>query len=103
MKNETYVDFCFIREAKSHFSYEIDLLLKEIFHSEVLHWYLDEKCEDELEIVVAECKGMSHWDSEEQVLQYLEQHASDSFWRYLQGYQIAIYPYTKGCKSCGTH
>lgn len=103
MKNETYLDFCFIREEKGSFSTEIDLLLKEMFSSNQLHWYLDEKSEQGLEIVVAEVKGMSDWSSEEQLLSYLEDRGSSSFWTYLQGYQFSIYPYMKGCQSCGTH
>jgi hypothetical protein len=54
--------------------------------------------------VVAEVKGMSYWRSEEETLTFLEEHAGEEFWNYLQGYKLFIYPAgMRGCNSCGTH
>ncbi|MBU7595555.1 hypothetical protein [Metabacillus halosaccharovorans] len=103
MRNETYLDFCFIREGTGNFSQEINLIFTEIFNGKRLYWYLDEKNQDGLEIVVAEVKGMSDWNSEEDLLHHLEEHGGNPFWNYIQGYQFVIHPDMKGCKSCETH
>lgn len=103
MNNETYLDFCFIREGSGNFSSEIDSLLTELFKGVRLNWYLEEKTAEGAEIVVAEVKGMSRWGSEEETIQYIEEHAGEKFWDYLQGFKMFIYPATRGCGSCGAH
>lgn len=104
MNNETYIDFCFIRNESGSFSGEIDGLLSELFKGIKLNWYLEEKSTDGAKMVIAEVKGMSGWRSEEETVNFIEEHAGDSFWKYLQGYKIFIYPVTmRGCSSCGTH
>ncbi|NMD71989.1 hypothetical protein HHO41_16945 [Bacillus sp. DNRA2] len=104
MNNETYLDFCFIRESVGNFSIEINDMLKQLFSGVKLDWYLEEKTIDNAEMVVVEVKGMSNWRSEEETLQFLEQHGTTEFWQYLQGYKMFIYPATmRGCNSCGTH
>ena len=103
MNNETYIDFCFIRKDTGEFAVEIDYLLKSIFSDKRLNWYLEEKIVEGAEMVVAEVKGMSNWGSEKEVIQFLEEHAGENFWEYLQGYKMFIYPVTRGCTSCGTH
>ncbi|WP_026581239.1 hypothetical protein [Bacillus sp. J33] len=103
MNSETYLDFCFIREASGNFASEVDQMLSELFKGIRLNWYLDEKNEDGMDIVVAEVKGMSKWESEEETIDYIEDHAGDDFWSYLQGYQMYVYPAKRGCGSCGNH
>lgn len=104
MNNETYLDFCFIRESVGNFSFEINEMLKQLFVGVNVDWYLEEKTIDNAEMVVAEVKGMSNWRSEKDALQFLEQHGTAEFWQYLQGYKMFIYPVTmRGCNSCGTH
>lgn len=103
MNSETYLDFCFVREQSGDFAPEVDQLLSELFKGVRLNWYLDEKSHDGMNIVVAEIKGMSKWQSEEETIEFIEEHASETFWKYLQGYQMYIYPAKRGCCSCGTH
>ncbi|MGG3468334.1 hypothetical protein ABES02_12725 [Neobacillus pocheonensis] len=103
MTSETYIDFCFMRARSGRFASEIDGILKETFARKRLNWFLEEKTIDEAEMVVAEIKGMSDWGSEEETIQFLEEHAGEKFWEYLQGYKMFIYPVKKGCNSCGTH
>lgn len=103
MNSETYLDFCFIREKNGHFAAEIHRVLSELFKDIRLNWYLDEKTEDGIEIVVAEIKGMSSWQSEEETICYIEENAGESFWKYIQGYQMNVYPVKRGCGGCGTH
>ncbi|MBU8878022.1 hypothetical protein BGM26_03330 [Bacillus sp. FJAT-29790] len=103
MNSETYLDFCFVREASGNFASEIDKVLSNLFKGVRLNWYLDEKSKDGVEIVVAEVKGMSRWESEEETIEFIEGHAEDVFWEYLQGYKMFIYPNKKGCNGCGTH
>jgi hypothetical protein len=102
MNSETYLDFCFIRKASGDFKAEVDSMLTKLFEGVRLNWYLDEKKEDGVEIVVAEVKGMSKWQSEDETIEYIENHAEESFWDYLQGYKMFIYPAKRGCNSCGT-
>ena len=103
MNSETYLDFCFVRQVSGHFASEIHKILTDLFKDIRLNWYLDEKTKDGVEIVVAEVKGMSGWESEEETIDFIEQHAGDKFWEYLQGYQMYVYPAKRGCGSCGTH
>ncbi|MGG1676269.1 hypothetical protein ACIFOT_11050 [Neobacillus sp. NRS-1170] len=103
MTSETYIDFCFMRAEKGGFAAEIENLLKNTFAKKRLNWFLEEKTIDGAEMVVAEIKGMSDWGSEDETIQFLEAHAEDKFWEYLQGYKMFIYPVKRGCSSCGTH
>ncbi|WP_318505448.1 hypothetical protein [Bacillus sp. T3] len=104
MNNETYLDFCFIRKSTGNFVTEIDEMLTKLFKGVKVNWYLEEKSLEDAEMVVAEVKGMSHWRSEEETLNFLEEHGGSQFWEYLQGYKMFIYPVTmRGCNSCGTH
>lgn len=103
MTSETFIDFCFMREQSGGFTAEIDELLKETFGKKRLNWFLEEKTVDGAEVVVAEIKGMSDWQSEEESIQFIEENAGERFWKYLQGYKMFIYPVKRGCNSCGTH
>lgn len=103
MNSETFLDLCFIREAKGNLGTQIDSMLSSLFKGTRLHWYLDEKQVDGAEIVVAEVKGMSRWKSEQEVIEHLETHGEDEFWELLQGYKMFIYPNNKGCNGCGKH
>jgi predicted metalloprotease with PDZ domain len=103
MNSETYLDFCFIREQTGDFAADIDKLFKDMFGKKRLNWFLEEKTIDGAEMVIAEVKGMSDWDTEEETIFFLEDHADSKFWEYLQGYKMFIYPVKKGCNSCGTH
>jgi hypothetical protein len=104
VNSEAYLDFCFVREERGGFAAEIEGLLKTVFRGIRVNWYLEEKRVEGADIVVAEVKGMAPWKSEEETLHYLEEQAGETFWEYLQGYQMYIYPNNpKGCGSCGTH
>lgn len=103
MNSETFLDFCFVRKARGNFGTEIDGLLTRLFKGTRLHWYLDEKLVDGAEVVVAEVKGMSRWQSEEEVIEHIEECGEEPFWEFLQGYQMYVYPNKKGCNSCGNH
>jgi len=103
MTSETYIDFCFVRPEIGDFALVIDELLKQIFAKKRLNWFLEEKTYEGIEMVVAEIKGMSNWQSEEETIQFIEEHAGDAFWEYLQGYKMFIYPVLRGCNSFGTH
>lgn len=104
MTSETYIDFCFVRpQEASGFAAEIDELLKSLFAKKRLNWYLEEKSVSSAEMVIAEIKGMSSWESEDESIQFIEENADEKFWEYLQGYKIFIYPVKKGCNSCAAH
>lgn len=103
MNSETFLDFCFVRQFQGNFTDDIETILSELFKGTRLHWYLDEKVIEGVEVVVAEVKGMSRFQSESEVIEFIEETGPDSFWDYLQGYQMYVYPNKKGCNSCGTH
>ncbi|MEY8732333.1 hypothetical protein AB9M92_08755 [Peribacillus frigoritolerans] len=103
MNSETYIDFCFVKVASVNFASEINKLLSDLFNGFRLNWFLDEKSMNGIDIVVAEVKGMSGWKSEEETIEFIENHADDRFWKYLQGYQINVYSAKRGCNTCGTH
>ncbi|WP_066300649.1 hypothetical protein [Bacillus sp. FJAT-29937] len=103
MNSETYLDFCFMRMPSGNFTGEIDQMLTKLFAGVRLNWYLEEKIENDVEIVIAEVKGMSKWNSEDETAAFIEDHADLAFWEYLQGYKMFIYPAKRGCSSCGAH
>jgi len=103
MNSETYIDFCFARKEEGNFSGEIDSLLKDLFSGKRLKWYLEEKAADGADVVIAEIKGMTPFQTEEETIEFIETHADEAFWEYLQGYKIFVYPNKKGCGSCGSH
>ncbi|WP_449538775.1 hypothetical protein [Ferdinandcohnia sp. Marseille-Q9671] len=103
MNSETYLDFCFIRGATGEFAEEINQLLTKLFKGIRVDWYLEEKMKDGAEIVIAEIKGMSKWQSEDEAIEFIEAHAEEDFWSYLQGYKMFIYPVKRGCNSCGVN
>ncbi|WP_173917475.1 hypothetical protein [Halobacillus sp. Marseille-Q1614] len=98
--NETYLDFCFIQETTGSLAGDVNNMFKRIFSGQRLNWYMDEKSEDGIEVVVAEVKGMSSWTSVEEVIHHLDENAGEEFWETLQGYQFNVYP-AGGCSSCG--
>ncbi|MFD1359347.1 hypothetical protein ACFQ4X_15600 [Fictibacillus halophilus] len=102
IKNETLIDLCFIRSVGEGFEKEIDELLQSMFVEQHLYWYLDGKQAEGANIVVAELRGMSTWESEEDVLNFLENQAVPQFWEYLQGYQIQVFAAKKGSANCGS-
>ncbi|WP_245831001.1 hypothetical protein [Sediminibacillus massiliensis] len=102
IKSETYLDFCFITEKTGELAVEVKTMFEQLFQNERLHWYLDVKEKIGAEIVVAEVKGMSNWKSEQEVIDYLEEHASEKFWTILQGYQFQVLPVMKGCRPSGS-
>jgi len=103
MTSETYLDFCFMREQSGGFFIEIEEILKKTFGKKRLNWFLEERNIEGAEMVIAEVKGMSDWNSEEETILFLEENADEKFWEYLQGYKMFIYPVKRGCNSCGTH
>ncbi|WP_245807675.1 hypothetical protein [Halobacillus massiliensis] len=102
MINETYLDFCFIQPKTGRLSVTVQEMFQSLFKGQRLHWYLDHKIVNDLEIVVAEVKGMSRWTSEEEVIDHLEENAGEDFWSTLNGYQLYVYPAGR-CGTCGTH
>jgi hypothetical protein len=104
MNSETYIDFIFARKKEGGgFTPEVESLLKELFPGKRLSWYLEEKVSEGADVVIAEIKGMSPFQSEDEAIEFIETTAQDVFWEYLQGYKIFIYPNKRGCNSCGTH
>lgn len=98
MPSEFALDLCFIREhAKSPFSTIIEQQLNELFAGKGT-WYIDLREQEGLDIAVAEVKGLAIWESEEEVLSYIEEYAACSLtsehdcWNHLQGYQVKVSP-----------
>ena len=79
MPSEFSLDLCFIREhAQSPFSTIIEQQLNELFAGKGT-WYVDLREQEGLDIAVAEVKGMAIWESEEEVLSYIEEYAASGF------------------------
>jgi len=104
MKNELVLDLCFIRPIQGGFEREIQTELQNIF-GEKLTWYLDVKQQEELEVVVAELRGIGSWSSEDEVMSKIEELASDTFFTWLQGYRIQLFAKEEGsvCHACSKH
>ncbi|MGG1519998.1 hypothetical protein ABE504_31725 [Paenibacillus oryzisoli] len=95
MPCEFTLDLCFIRDdAQISLPAMIDRQLHGMFAGKGT-WYIDHKVEDGLEIAVAEVKGMGTWESEGELLRYIEETGTDptqDIWDYLQGYQVQVIP-----------
>lgn len=100
MPSETYLDFCFVQKETGTLGHDVESMFQQLFKRERLHWYLDDKQKNGVEIIVAEVKGMSRWISEEQVIDHLEEKATEQFWNHLQGYQLQVLPLKKGSGAC---
>ncbi|MEX2105065.1 MAG: hypothetical protein WD907_07050 [Bacilli bacterium] len=104
-KSEFFMYICFIRKQDNStldsFHELIHDMLTDIFAGKV-YWYLDSKTNDDLDIVVAELKGMVAWKTEEEVLDFLEKNSHPEFWEFVNGYHIQVYPNQSGstCTSC---
>ncbi|SET02483.1 hypothetical protein SAMN05216389_104210 [Oceanobacillus limi] len=102
MLSETFLDFCFVEKETGNLSNKIESTFEGLFkHERRLHWYLNKKVENGLEIIVAEVKGISKWQTEDEVIDYLESNAEEGFWNSLQGYQLQVLPVSRGCCKSG--
>lgn len=95
MLSEFSVDLCFIREERLQDSPSI----KEAVEKELLRlfepyarWSVDTKKDGSLEIAVAEMKGICPWQTEEELLHYMETAAGEAFWSWLQAYRLQVEP-----------
>ncbi|OXM87556.1 hypothetical protein [Paenibacillus rigui] len=98
MPCEFQMDLCFIREhTPSPFQTVIAGQLNRLFTGRGT-WYIDYRVEDGLDIAVAEVKGLAAWETEDEVLRYVEENASMDLeaeadcWNHLQGYQLKVSP-----------
>ncbi|UJF33840.1 hypothetical protein [Paenibacillus hexagrammi] len=100
MPCEFSLDLCFIREhAPEPFQDVIEGELRKLFAGRGT-WYIDCRKEAGLDIAVAEVKGLAAWESEEEVLRYIEDFRESSrdtvpvqdCWDHLQGYQVQVTP-----------
>jgi hypothetical protein len=99
MGSEIVFDLCFVRDQCEDFETRIHDELMVIFENK-LHWYIDYKCKENLEIVVAEVKGVGSWISEDELLTYIEEKASEQFFIWLQGYHLQLFPVVRGGFCC---
>lgn len=105
MRAEFFMDLCFIRgsaERTIDFAQKVEEQLEQLF-ADKAKWYLESKKEDHIDIVLAEVKGSGDWDKEEDIVNYIQENASDSFINWLQGYRIEIDIKGKheSCANCG--
>lgn len=110
MKSEFFLDLIFIRSkggGADDFTDAVEALLEPLFSGKA-YWYVECKQEhaneheQELEIARVEVKGQGFWDSEEQLLAYLEENAEPLFWEWLQGYRVLAERKQAGeCCGCG--
>ncbi|MBE1445875.1 hypothetical protein [Paenibacillus sp. OAS669] len=98
MASEFALDLCFIREhAQPPFKTVLDQQLRELFVGRG-SWYIDYREEDLLDIAVAEVKGLGIWESEDDLLCYIEDFiekdgdSAPNSWQHLQGYQVKVTP-----------
>ncbi|MUT67975.1 hypothetical protein [Paenibacillus sp. NEAU-GSW1] len=106
MNVEFFLDLCFIREHEPEpihrFEQAVQKQLDHLF-SGTGSWYTEGKQQDQADIVVAEVKGMAKWQSEEDIVAYIEANAAPPFMAWLQGYriQLDIKEAHEGCSHCG--
>jgi hypothetical protein len=102
-KNETLIDFCFIREVQGGFKEEVDGWLLNVFGHQLLHWYIEESVRKGAEMVVAEIRGLSTWQTEQEILHELDTKGGALFWNTIQGCRLQVFSAQKGCGGCENH
>jgi hypothetical protein len=105
MSAEFFMDLCFIRrheEGGGPFAVVVEQQLDPLFAGQAT-WYMESKQDEKVDIVLVELKGMGSWKKEEELVAYIEEHASDSFLGWIQGYRIELDVKEKhdGCINCG--
>ena len=104
MRAEFFMDLCFIREVDLSipFTQAVEQQLQALFGGEA-KWYLESRQEENLELVLVEVKGAGDWETEEDLVTYLDDHASDQIMTWLQGYRIEldIKEQHESCVNCG--
>jgi len=97
--SEFAVDLCFIRaygENPVSMRTEIEAELTRIFALSGT-WFMEvsrskEEAGRELEIAVVQVQGLSHWKTEQEVLDDLEGRMESECWSWLNGYRMAVIP-----------
>ncbi|WP_054028397.1 hypothetical protein [Bacillus sp. FJAT-28004] len=98
MPFEFTLNLCFIREhTQSPFQSVINQQLQGLFAGKG-SWYIDHREEEGLDIAVAEVKGLATWETEDEIIRYIEESArmdsasESACWDHLQGYQVSVSP-----------
>jgi hypothetical protein len=94
MLSEYFIDLCFIRAEPCESIRIVEKLQEEIrrIFPVVSTIYIDHKREEGLEIAVCELNGLSMWETEEELLMYVEEKLSDECWSWLTGYRLQVIP-----------
>jgi hypothetical protein len=99
MRSECCLDFCFVRSHQGNFAEDIDHQLFRLFEDS-LYWYLEYKVDNGLDIVVAEVRGLGNWQTENELLDYLDEKGNSLFWEWLKGFRFQVFSMkSEGC--CG--
>ncbi|MCZ8518188.1 MULTISPECIES: hypothetical protein [Paenibacillus] len=93
MPSEYDAALCFVRRMEEngrplHVVLEADL--RRIFPGASLD--MDPKAEEGLEIVVARINGLGPWESENELLDRMEQQLPEPWWNWLSGYRLQVTP-----------
>lgn len=93
MPSEFMLDLCFIRPATENpdFFLEIETEIRALFQDSGT-WYVDGKTADGLDIATVEINGLSHWETEDNVIAYVETRMTSECWNWLQGYKLRVVP-----------
>lgn len=102
--SEFSLEMVFIREAEvtelPEFQAVIERELSRLFKP-YAQWSASGRTEGGLELVTAEMKGIGPWESEDEVLTYMDSKTDESFWNWLQGYRLQVEPKEDaGCCKC---
>ncbi|PZD95583.1 hypothetical protein DNH61_13735 [Paenibacillus sambharensis] len=93
MPSEYTLNMCFIRPAgdAAGFHHEIEQEMTRLFHKGV-RWSAERKLQDELDIAVVEVNGLTHLNTEEEVLGSLEDRMDSDCWEWLGGFELHVIP-----------
>lgn len=90
MLSEYFVKLCFIGLEQDTLGFPfLEQELRLIFQAQFVH-EMEKSVQDGLDIVLFEGNGMCEWETEEDLLQHLENNLSDMHWHALNGYHIHL-------------
>lgn len=101
MNHSLHLEMCFISESNELLYQQVESELNKWFDLST-QWFIHSKKEENLQIVTAEVHSKGAWESEDALLNYVEDHFQSDLLDQIYGYHVqAETKQEGGCCGCG--